>query len=64
MDGENLVAWEERDEVLRRRYHEALAAGMCDQDADRFARSDTDVGLLRRCVKGGCPVALIPQVVL
>jgi hypothetical protein len=64
MSTESLVAWEERDEVLRRRYQEALQAGMKDKDADLFARSDVDVGELRRVVRKGCPKRLIAKLVL
>jgi len=64
MSKESLVAWEERDEVLRRRYQEALEAGMTDLEADRFARSDRDIGDLRRAVSKGCPKTLIARVVL
>lgn len=56
--------WNERDEVLRRRYEEALAAGLGEVDAHRFATSDTDVGQLRKAVKKGCPPTLLARIVL
>ena len=56
--------WEEQDEVLRRRYHEALEAGMKDTDAHQFARSGNDVGELRRVVRKGCPRRLVARIVL
>lgn len=57
-------SWEEQDEVLRRRYHEALEAGMKETDAHRFAQSGNDVGELRRMVRAGCPRRLIARIVL
>lgn len=61
---ENLIEWSESDEVLRRRYLEALEAGLKDLDAQRFAESDRDIGELRRAVKKGCPPRLLARIVL
>ncbi len=63
---EDLVVgeWHEHDEVLRRRYHEALEAGMKDTDAHRFAQSGNDIGELRYVVRKGCPRRLIARIVL
>jgi hypothetical protein len=64
MSKESLVGWDERDEVLRRRYQEALDAGMSDRDADVFSRSERDIGHLRWVVLKGCPKQLVAQIVL
>jgi len=63
---EDLVVegWAEQDEVLRRRYEEALAAGLRDVDAHTFATSGSDIGELRRAVKKGCPPKLLARIVL
>jgi hypothetical protein len=63
---ENLVVeqWSEQDEVLRRRYEEALAAGLNSVDAHSFAISGCDIGQLRKAVKNGCPPQLIARIVL
>lgn len=63
MSKENLV-WNEHDEVLRRRFHEALEAGMSGEDALLFAESSSDIGELRKIVRSGCPPQLIPRIVL
>lgn len=54
----------EQDGVLRRRFDEALEAGLNPYEAYRFAVSDLDVGLLRLVVKKGCPAQLIARIVL
>lgn len=56
--------WDERDEVLRNRYEEAVSAGMNNIDALFFAASNTDVGMLRKAVRKGCPPRLIARIVL
>lgn len=61
---ENLVRWEERDEVLRRRYGEAFDAGLTCKQALEFAASNRDIGELRKIVSGGCPPKLIARIVL
>ena len=55
---------DELAEVYRRRYTEARLAGLEHQDAIRFARSDRDVGELRRLVEKGCPVDKLRAIVL
>lgn len=55
---------DEQDEVLRRRFDEALAAGLTPHEAYRFAVSDFDVGILRKAVAKGCPPTLIARIVL
>lgn len=59
---ENL--WNEQDEVLRRRFEEALEAGFTQHEAYRFAISDLDIGVLRWVVKKGCPPTLVARIVL
>jgi hypothetical protein len=54
----------EQVEVLRRRYLEAVAAGLTEEESYAFAISDRDVGELRKLVQGHCPVALIREIVL
>lgn len=51
-------------EVYRRRYHEARKAGFTMVEAQLFADSKADVGVLRKLVKDGCPVDLIRAIVL
>jgi hypothetical protein len=65
-DAKDLVVeeWNEQDEVLRRRYEEALAAGLDTTDAHTFAVSDRDIGELRRAVQKGCPPQLLARIVL
>jgi hypothetical protein len=54
----------ERDVVIQRRYLEARAAGLSDEEATAFAASDVDVGLLRRLVSAHCPPATIARIVI
>lgn len=65
-NAEDLVVqtWNEQDEVLRRRYEEALAAGLDSMDAHSFATSGCDIGQLRKAVKNGCPPQLLARIVL
>jgi hypothetical protein len=65
-EAEDLVVggWEEYDEVLRRRYEEAMAAGLDAVDAHTFATSGCDIGQLRKAVKNGCPPTLLARIVL
>lgn len=56
--------FDERLEVLRRRYMEARRAGLTIVEARLFAESDRDVGELRQLVAAGCPVETIRQIVL
>lgn len=51
-------------EVRRRRYHEAVEAGLTIAEARIFAHNGEDVGLLRRLVAAGCPEALIARIVV
>lgn len=55
---------EESLEVRRRRYHEALDAGLSALEARIFADNGQDVGVLRRLVAGGCPPRLIALIVV
>lgn len=61
---ENLIEWTESDEVLRRRYLEALQAGLTGREAQVFAESNRDIGELRKCVAGRCSPKLIARIVL
>lgn len=63
-DTRRLRREEEVDAVLRRRRNEALDAGLTFQQAEEFARSELDVGQLRRLVAIGCPPELIARIVL
>lgn len=56
--------FDERLEVLRRRYMEARQAGLTIVEARLFSESDRDVGELRQLVAAGCPVETIRQIVL
>jgi len=56
--------FDERLEVLRRRYMEARRAGLTIVEARLFSESDRDVGELRQLVAAGCPVETIRQIVL
>ena len=56
--------FDERSEVLRRRYMEARQAGLTIVEARLFSESDRDVGELRQLVAAGCPVETIRQIVL
>lgn len=55
---------DEEIEVLRRRYHEAVDAGLSVHEARIFARNGEDVGVLRRLIADGCPVTLIALIVV
>lgn len=55
---------DEQVEVWNRRYTEARKAGLEHMDAIRFARSDRDIGELRRLVTANCPPELLPRIVL
>ena len=46
------------------RYREARQGGLEHMDAIRFARSDTDIGELRKLVRAGCPPELVRAIVL
>ncbi len=50
--------------VRRRRYWEAIDAGLTTVEARLFADSDVDVGELRRLVDKGCGPELIARIVL
>ncbi len=50
-------------EVQRRRYQEARRAGLTIVEAKLFADSDCDVGLLRACIRGGCPLDVLVRIV-
>lgn len=50
--------------VWRNRYQEARRAGMEHLDACAFAKSTTNIALLRRLVEGGCRPELIARIVL
>ena len=63
-DPEPAVVSDELARVLRRRYWEALEAGLTEVEARLFAESDADVGELRRLVKDGCPLETIRRIVL
>lgn len=55
--------YDERSEVLTRRFHEARAAGLTRIEARNFAESDVDVGQLRKLVRGGCAPKTIAEIV-
>lgn len=55
---------DEQREALYRRYQEARRAGLSIVEANLFADSGTDVGLLRRLVAKGCPPELIREILL
>jgi hypothetical protein len=50
--------------ILRRRYEEALEAGLSEVDALWFAEFGGDIGVLRQLVRGSCSVELIRRIVL
>jgi hypothetical protein len=50
--------------IRYQRYKEAKEAGLTMAERKLFAESDMDIGILRACVQGGCPVELIRQIVL
>lgn len=54
---------DERVEVARRRYHEALDAGLSVAEANAFADSHADVGVLRKLVAAGCSHELIAKII-
>lgn len=60
---ERPVAVDELLEVRRRRYQEARAAGLSIVEAQLFADSGEDVGMLRKLVAGACDPALIARIV-
>lgn len=49
---------------MLRRFREARAAGLTRVEARLFAESDVDIGLLRKCVAGGCSPLLMAKVLL
>lgn len=51
-------------EVRRRRYREARFAGFTFAEAELFADSDMDVGLLRSLVAHNCPLDLMRRILL
>lgn len=55
---------DEEVEVCRRRYHEALDAGLSVAEANIFADCGEDVGMLRKLVAGGCDPVLIARIVI
>lgn len=55
---------DEELEVRRRRYQEAREAGLSIAEASMFCDSDTDIGLLRKLVRDGCPRDLMVSIVL
>ncbi len=54
----------EAERVRRRRYWEALDAGLTSPEARLFSESPADIGELRRLVKDGCPLETIRRIVL
>ncbi len=57
------AAGDEQLEVQRRRYQEARRAGLTIVEAKLFADSGCDVGLLRACIRGGCPLDVLVRIV-
>jgi uncharacterized protein (DUF2237 family) len=55
---------DERVEVARRRYHEALDAGLSVAEANEFADSLADIGQLRKLVAAHCSHELIAAILL
>jgi hypothetical protein len=55
---------DELAEVLRRRYTEARKAGLEHEDAIKWARSNGDIGHLRKLFDGGCPPRILKQIIL
>jgi len=58
------LEFDEKTRVANRRYHEALDAGLSVTDANLFADSTADVGLLRLCVRNGWTAEMIAAVML
>ena len=58
------VAEEERIQVQRQRYREALEAGLKPAEAHAFAKSQIDIGQLRQLVAASCKPALIARILL
>lgn len=57
--------WEsEADTVWIRRFLEAFTAGFTESEAAEFAESHTDIGLLRKLVRGGCPPDKLREILL
>jgi hypothetical protein len=56
--------FDERLEVLRRRYAEARKAGLSMVEARIFSESGEDIGTLRKLVEKGCEPRLIARVLL
>jgi hypothetical protein len=56
--------FDERLEVLRRRYTEARLAGLTIVEARLFSDSDGDIGLLRKLVEKGATPAQIRAILL
>ena len=60
--------WLEQDEesvhVYLRRRKEARRAGLTIVEAQMFAESDVDIGVLRKLVRDGCDPDLIREIVL
>ena len=54
----------EEGRVFSRRYREARRAGLSIVEARLFAESDADVRDLRRLVERGCPLELLPKILL
>ncbi len=54
----------EKERVRRRRYWEALDAGLTSPEARLFAESEADIGQLRSLVAAGCPLDTIRRIVL
>lgn len=50
--------------VRRRRYQEAIDAGLGCAEAAIFADNGEDIGLLRRLIRDGCDPALIAAIVV
>lgn len=50
--------------MWRRRFQEALDAGLPVAAAFEFAHSQADIGELRALVKAGCPADTIARIVL
>lgn len=61
---ETAVRCKEAEDVFWKRFNEAHDAGLIYVEARRFAKSTTDVGLLRKLVEGGCNPQMISRILL
>lgn len=63
MDADLDTVDDEMVRVGKRRYQEAIDAGLSCAEALLFADNGVDVGQLRKLVQAGCPSVLIASIV-